>query len=101
MSSFGLFCGVIFRINGKKTAPKPVPVPAPAPAPAPTEFTLKGRVTICGTTEPAVGATVKVTPGNGGRSLVLTTDSRGEYSVSLNADTRYTISVTKKECLPS
>ena len=101
MSSFGLFCGVIFRINGKKAAPKPVPVPAPASAPAPTEFTLKGRVIICMTMEPAVGATVKVTPGNGGRSLVLTTDSRGEYSVSLNADTRYTISVTKKECLPS
>ena len=100
MSSFGAFCGVVFRINAKK-GPEPVVVPTPKPVVKPTEFTLRGRVTICGTTEPAVGATVKVQAGKHGKAQVFTTDSRGEYSVSLRADTRYTINITKKECLPA
>ena len=98
MSSFGVFCGVIFRFNAKKAAPKPQ---VPVPAPKPVDFTLKGRVTICGTTEPAVGATVTVKSGKGKKLYELTTNSRGEYSVSLRADTRYSIYITMKECLPA
>ncbi|WP_158611121.1 OmpA family protein [Prevotella sp. OH937_COT-195] len=100
MSSLGMFCGVVFRLNAKKVAPKP-PVVVPTPKPMPTEFTLKGRVTICGTTEPAVGAKVVIKSGRGKKMYEFTTDSRGEYSVSLRADTRYTINITKKECLPA
>ncbi len=100
MSSIGVFGGLIFRICAKKK-PTPVVIPEPKPTPVPTEFMLKGRVTICGTTQAAVGATVKVLNTKTKKERKFTTDSRGEYSVSLKADTRYTINISMKECLPS